>query len=76
LCTIVALLLEVIEESENQIGIQVVHGYGSWRFIDLCFSERQKQPERVPISSNGAWTDCTMLSEVLDKEALKQCWKG
>jgi hypothetical protein len=76
LCTIVALLLEVIEESEDQIGIQVGHSYGSWRFLDLCFSERQKQPECVAISRNGARTDCTMLSEVLDKEALKQCWEG
>jgi hypothetical protein len=67
-----ALLLQVIEEGQDQIGIDVGKLHGMGRFTEVSRGEAEEEHQPVTVAGNGAWTQSALRYQVLSKERLHE----
>src|SRR5207253_286224 len=67
---------EMIEEAQDQRGIEVAHGQRRRRLLQLSFGELKEEPECIPVAFDGPRTRGALLEEAQGKVVLKQLLKG
>jgi hypothetical protein len=73
---VLAVALEVIEESQNERGVEVDELQGGRRLPDVAFGKLQQQTEGIAVGRDGAWAYGAVVGEMLGEEALHKHRKG
>ena len=68
--------LEVIEESQDQVGVEIEQGQICRGFADPLLREPKQELERVPVGRDCAGAHRPLVAQMIDEEALQQGWKG
>src|SRR5688572_5432771 len=66
----------MIEEGEDQIGLQIRQTYRRRRFTGALLNESEKQHQRIAVAGDGARTHGPLEDEVLGEELLHQAGEG
>ena len=73
---VLPVLLQMIEETEDQSGVEIDQGEGRRCLADPGLGEAEQQSERVSVGGDGARADGSLMAEVFDEEPLKQGGEG
>src|ERR1700675_1913027 len=74
--SVMALMLEMIEEVQDQLWCNVGQLHRRRRLGMSRLDKAEEQHERVPIRRHRARAQCPLLGEVFGKERLHECREG
>jgi len=70
--SVVPLVLQVIQELEDQFGLDVDQPQGGGRLDQFAAGEVQEQHQRIAVAGHRARADCALRDEILGEELLNQ----
>ena len=69
---VVPLVLQVIQERQDQLGLDVGESHGRRRLAQLAAGEVQEQHQRVAVAGHRARADRALRDQILGEELLHQ----